>query len=312
MKKILLMAALSVTTMPLAAQETYENAKIAQEDLNGTARYVGMGGAMEALGADISTISTNPAGIGMFRKSNISASFGLVSQSDVSNAVGGNKTNASFDQIGVVISTRMAPTSYLNFGFNFHKSRNFDMILSASSSLNKASLNKLTYNKGVNELVFPQEKGVDIYKKDADGKIVGYNHRPDFNRYPYFTANQLDDMLAADSAGIGRVSGCERLGGTEYTSRFVDDQFGTVAALHHVVARQFAVFGHVQDTIGTLRPWQGGGQSCHRRHVDAGAGDVVAELQDVGVICDESTRECSFICADTFGQIDVAEVNGQV
>ena len=86
MKKILLMAALSVTTMPLAAQETYENAKIAQEDLNGTARYVGMGGAMEALGADISTISTNPAGIGMFRKSNISASFGLVSQSDVSNA----------------------------------------------------------------------------------------------------------------------------------------------------------------------------------------------------------------------------------
>ena len=198
MKKILLMAALSVTTMPLAAQETYENAKIAQEDLNGTARYVGMGGAMEALGADISTISTNPAGIGMFRKSNISASFGLVSQSDVSNAVGGNKTNASFDQIGVVISTRMAPTSYLNFGFNFHKSRNFDMILSASSSLNKASLNKLTYNKGVNELVFPQEKGVDIYKKDADGKIVGYNHRPDFNRYPYFTANQLDDMLARE------------------------------------------------------------------------------------------------------------------
>lgn len=45
--------------MPLAAQETYENAKLMKGDLNGTARYVGMGGAMEALGADISTISTN-------------------------------------------------------------------------------------------------------------------------------------------------------------------------------------------------------------------------------------------------------------
>ena len=43
------------------AQETYENAKLAGEDLNGTARYVGMGGAMEALGADISTIGSNPA-----------------------------------------------------------------------------------------------------------------------------------------------------------------------------------------------------------------------------------------------------------
>ena len=48
--------------MPAAAQDTYESARLLGSDLNGTARYVGMGGAMEALGADISTISTNPAG----------------------------------------------------------------------------------------------------------------------------------------------------------------------------------------------------------------------------------------------------------
>ena len=86
-------------SMPMSAQETYENAKIAQEDLNGTARYVGMGGAMEALGADISTIGTNPAGIGLFRRSNVSVSFGLVSQAGVNSVMGGNKTNASFDQV---------------------------------------------------------------------------------------------------------------------------------------------------------------------------------------------------------------------
>ena len=74
MKKLFAIAAIVVATMPAAAQETYENAKIVQEDLNGTARYVAMGGAMEALGADISTIGTNPAGIGMFRHSNISLS----------------------------------------------------------------------------------------------------------------------------------------------------------------------------------------------------------------------------------------------
>ena len=82
MKKLFMMAALIVSTMPMAAQETYENAKIATEDLNGTARYVGMGGAMEALGADISTIGTNPAGIGLFRHSSLGASFGMVSQQD--------------------------------------------------------------------------------------------------------------------------------------------------------------------------------------------------------------------------------------
>ena len=63
MKKYFLAAVAMMAFMPMAAQETYENAKLAENDLNGTARYVGMGGAMEALGADISTISTNPAGI---------------------------------------------------------------------------------------------------------------------------------------------------------------------------------------------------------------------------------------------------------
>ena len=58
-----MIAVLVLAAMPMAAQETYENANIATEDLNGTARYVGMGGAMEALGADISTIGTNPAGM---------------------------------------------------------------------------------------------------------------------------------------------------------------------------------------------------------------------------------------------------------
>lgn len=58
MKKIFVMAAWAFAAMPMLAQETYENAKIVAEDLNGTARYVGMGGAMEALGADISTISS--------------------------------------------------------------------------------------------------------------------------------------------------------------------------------------------------------------------------------------------------------------
>ena len=78
MKKIIIAAFAMAVVLPAAAQDTYESARLLGSDLNGTARYVGMGGAMEALGADISTISTNPAGIALFRHSNISTSFGLV------------------------------------------------------------------------------------------------------------------------------------------------------------------------------------------------------------------------------------------
>ena len=150
------MAALALFTMSAAAQETYQSANLVTTDLNGTARYVGMGGAMEALGADISTMSTNPAGIGLFRRPVINMSAGLVTQTDADTHLSingssadfdGDKTKLSFDQLGFVYSRRVGRRSYLNFGFNYHKSRNFNQILSAVGGLYNASQNKLTAMK---------------------------------------------------------------------------------------------------------------------------------------------------------------------
>jgi hypothetical protein len=186
-----LIAALVLMSAPLAAQETYQDTKLVDNDLNGTARYVGMGGAMEALGADISTISTNPAGVGLFRSGQVSISGGLVSQQDetttpsfngIYTSINGNKTNASFDQIGMVYSMPSGRNGYLNFAFNYHKSRNFDQILTAASAMSFASQNKLTalkypladdYNwNGVDanyvELMSPI--------KDDEGKQVGMDY----------------------------------------------------------------------------------------------------------------------------------------
>ena len=158
MKKILF-ALTMLAAVPAAAQETYENANIATDDLNGTARFVAMGGAMEALGADISTISTNPAGIGLFRHSTINATAGFVSQQDASDFDWSKKTSMSFDQIGFVYSKQSGPQSFLNFGFNYHKSRNFNHILSAANSLNGASQNKLSYIKGAEDCFGLEDDG---------------------------------------------------------------------------------------------------------------------------------------------------------
>lgn len=154
------MVAFALLAAPAFAQETYQDTKLVNNELNGTARYVGMGGAMEALGADISTIATNPAGIGLFRSSQVTISGGLVSQGDanlnpvymatdypVGVNIKGNKTNASFDQVGLVYSMRNGRSSFFNFGFSYHKSRNFDQILTAVGRLDNASQNKLTAAK---------------------------------------------------------------------------------------------------------------------------------------------------------------------
>lgn len=194
MRNIILSAivAASVTTAMAQARlnlDTYAGAQLSTTDLNGTARYVGMGGAMEALGADLSTMSTNPAGIGMFRRNSVSASFGLNVQGEGKNFADGSKTNASFDQIGVVLSSRTGLDSYVNFGFNFHKSRNFDYVLSAANAaVNGSSLHRQTYVKALrgdldvnasNALIYPyRESQIDqlnyriIDQYDNRGKYV--------------------------------------------------------------------------------------------------------------------------------------------
>ena len=182
MKKILLAAMAMGMMMPAAAQDTYESARLLGDDLNGTARYVGMGGAMEALGADISTMGTNPAGIGLFRHSTASLGFGLVSQSDAKEFDGLGKTNMSFDQAGFVYSARVSPTSFVNVGFNYHKSKNFDQILSAANSLTGCSQNGLTYEKAARELYELDE--------NKQGDIIGWEG--DYRSYRFSEADYLN------------------------------------------------------------------------------------------------------------------------
>ena len=147
MKRYLYIFAVALVSATANAQDTYENARVLGADLNGTARYVGMGGALEALGAEISTMSTNPAAIGLFRHSYASLSFGMVSQEDVNRFDNLGKTNLSFDQAGFVYSMKSSDTGFINFGINYHKRRNFDQILSAANALEHASLTKHVFGK---------------------------------------------------------------------------------------------------------------------------------------------------------------------
>lgn len=131
-KMFLAVIGLCLTLVPVTAQTVYDAAKIADKDLNGTARFVGMGGAMSALGGDISTISTNPAGIGIYRSHDVMTSFSLSSFGTDANYMGNNlstsKMKGSYDNLGFVLSTKIGNKTtlrYVNFGFNYHKSNSF-------------------------------------------------------------------------------------------------------------------------------------------------------------------------------------------
>ncbi len=130
-----------------AAQNQYDALRFLGNDVNGTARFVGMGGAMSSLGADLSTIGTNPAGIGLYRSNDVALSFGFnanKSHSDFNGSVMDESRNrASFDQVGFVWSTKIGNKTdlrFLNFAFNYHKRVNFNRQFASKGGLNGNSL----------------------------------------------------------------------------------------------------------------------------------------------------------------------------
>lgn len=146
MKKSILMVCGWLLLTTATAQNAYDAERVIGSELNGTARFVGMGGAMSALGGDMSVMGTNPAGLGIYRSNDVALSFGFNNNAAESNFNGTSmkqtQTRASLDQVGFVYTNKIGNTTslrFVNFGFNYHKSRNFNRLLSAGGALDGMS-----------------------------------------------------------------------------------------------------------------------------------------------------------------------------
>ena len=65
----------------VSAQSAIDAYSLSQGDLRGTARFMSMAGAFGALGGDLSTLNQNPAGIGVYRSSEIGVTVDFDMQS---------------------------------------------------------------------------------------------------------------------------------------------------------------------------------------------------------------------------------------
>jgi hypothetical protein len=115
----------------ISAQTVDDALRYSQVFYGGTARFNSMGGAFTALGGDISTLSQNPAGIGVFR----SSEFTISPQMDYINTTAGFHGlttdylyNFNLSQIGFISNIRSDGGSTgllkLNFGYSFNKTNN--------------------------------------------------------------------------------------------------------------------------------------------------------------------------------------------
>lgn len=165
--RLIMFAAVALAlTAGASAQTAFDANRLMGNDLNGTARFVGMGGAMGALGGDISTIGTNPAGIGIYRSNDIMLTFGFNSTTADSefsgNSMSSSKVRPSFDNAGFVYSSKIGnstPLRYVNFGFNYRKMKNFNRVMTMGGDLHGLSQT---------DQMAGQAQGLDPSDLDAD------------------------------------------------------------------------------------------------------------------------------------------------
>ena len=128
MKKIVF--AILVCGLPLMinAQEAFDVLHMSQTELRGTSRFQSMAGAFGALGGDLSTLTQNPAGIGVYRNSDLGITFSLDFNSTKSGVTTTNETKFNVNNVGYVGAIRLDSESVpnLNFGFTYNRLQSFN------------------------------------------------------------------------------------------------------------------------------------------------------------------------------------------
>ncbi len=130
-KKILsLIIAAIPATMP--AQTAIDAYQLSRSDLRGTARFMSMGGAFGALGGDLSTLTQNPGGIGVYRKSEIGFTLDIDMQASKSSTPlytgKSDQTRAYVNNIGYIgsMNTGSELMPVFNWGFSYGRAASFD------------------------------------------------------------------------------------------------------------------------------------------------------------------------------------------
>ncbi len=204
------------------AQNAYDAERLLGGDLNGTARFIGMGGAMGALGGDMSVMGTNPAGLGIYRSNDVSVSFGFNNTGTESSFNGTSmkedRTRASFDQIGFVYTNKIGNETslrFVNFGFNYHKNKNFNRLFSMGGELNGLSQSHYLADEMD---AWGMQSGVDFDAVlDAENPYTKY-----WNKYPVLGVMGVATGLVDWDDNLGAI------GWNGYSNSFFSKETGGI------------------------------------------------------------------------------------
>ncbi len=218
MKKTLIIAAAVAVPAISMAQAGVDVARMSELEMRGTARFMSMGGAFTALGGDLSTLGQNPAGIGIYRSSEVGITFDLNFQSfqasgpsmtDTHNQTRFNVNN--FGYIGTMkLYNEACPT--FSFGATYSRINSFDRVfkgnfrnLGGSSLSNFVAAMSNSYG-AMGDGYSPYTDSNLVYGKDGYNPYQDYMPNGDF--VPWMTVLSYNGLIinTRDVNSSGQIS----------------------------------------------------------------------------------------------------------
>ncbi len=223
------------------AQSAIDAYRFSQPDMKGTARFMSMGGAFGALGGDLSTLSQNPAGIGVYRSNEIGFTVDLDLQKSTAESMG-NKTGVDqtkflLNNIGGVATFRIpsATIPNINLGFTYNKGASFNRKYEGRiPRLNMSMTNYiagLANNAGLTVADVQSETNYDPYNPTDggiaapwltilgyDGMLINPNGNPDNPTWSgqWGTGSNIDGVNYPATSGSGYFNIVEKGSVDEY------------------------------------------------------------------------------------------------
>lgn len=223
MKKIISIILISLISLTIFAQNENDALRYSLVNYGGTARFMGLSGAYGAIGADFSTLSQNPAGIGLYRKSEFTITP-MLSSSNISSSYLG-QSNDDFrnmlylGNLGFVMAINLNSgfenqLNQVQFGFGVNRMATFGNRLEIGGFNNENSL-LTSYMNEINE------KGLEPTELDPFGSNLAYEVY--LINYDSVTGKSFIDM---PNGGVQQLKTITTKGSTNETVLSAGGNFG--------------------------------------------------------------------------------------
>jgi hypothetical protein len=133
MKRLLQLLGAAVISYSVSGQDWVDALRFSEKFSGGTARSTAMGGAFGSLGADFASLSQNPAGLGLYRKSELIITpevfHSRVNSTYLANQTHDTKYNFNVNSFGFVTAYKPRGDKFLkgvNFAIGYNKVNNFN------------------------------------------------------------------------------------------------------------------------------------------------------------------------------------------